>query len=568
MRPIPPKRHHWATLAFLVIVAGNLWLNLLSPALSDRQQNLLAEVLKWRQSDLFRPDGLFGDTAAVGSDRLHLPAWHELLDRAYRLSDQRPTVAFMILGSGILLIYLLCMYSLLYRQTRSISVSATTAILSTAVFSTHSPFLGFGPLFTATPDHLFLAFAPLIVLAFLVWRRTYRVWGAFLLLGVLGNIQLMPAINLAGVLLLTVLGCGHFRALAWRKALMSLAALAIGLSPAIIYYAGLAHRAAWPYVPPAVVQEAVGLAAMGVLYPTMLISALRFLPLTLILLAPAGVILGRAGRYRVREFPAWGWFLIGCVVVGFGCQGLMQTIAWLSGRPPLAVGFFDALGLMMIPLYALFAQAMIHLIRLARTHRFWVRSSLIGFAVIYLLSSQNLLPLRARVRGWVDSSAAASALAHDARLAESLALSRWAGGTSANSLFLANWPEIRVYGRRSILGCPADIPYLLHLRPEALGDYVELLQRQASLVRPPQGSPADAYEVALFAQRMRRTHPAADEVYVIFPATSAPATAGALTLIEPPQGQWGKYYRLYRLGKAAATASAPATGPATAPGGG
>jgi hypothetical protein len=44
----------------------------------------------------------------------------------------------------------------------------------------------------------------------------------------------------------------------------------------------------------------------------------------------------------------------------------------------------------MLPLYVLFAQAMVHLIRLVRTHGAWVRATMGVFAAGYLLMNAGL----------------------------------------------------------------------------------------------------------------------------------------------------------------------------------
>ena len=95
------------------------------------------------------------------------------------------------------------MYALLYRQTRSWSLSAFVAVLSSAVtYTLGRSYWGIGSLASITPPTLVLAVVPLIVLSYLRYERQWRVLLVFAFIGVCGNLHLVTAANLTIVLLI------------------------------------------------------------------------------------------------------------------------------------------------------------------------------------------------------------------------------------------------------------------------------------------------------------------------------------------------------------------------------
>ena len=100
MRPIPSKKHHWAVLVLLAVVAINTALTFVSPRASADQANMLAEVYKQQDPALYGHDEVFGPSGAGAPWRLRLPAWRALLGAAVWLAGPAdPVNALRMLGA-------------------------------------------------------------------------------------------------------------------------------------------------------------------------------------------------------------------------------------------------------------------------------------------------------------------------------------------------------------------------------------------------------------------------------------------------------------------------------------
>jgi len=550
------KKHQWAIVVFLAVAAGNTALSFRDSELSEDQANMLAEVYKRQDPALYASDETFGPSGPGAPWRGRLPAWQVLLGGAVRLFGQGdPLNGFRAIGAAALLVYLLAMYVLLYRRAHSVSVAAIVTLMSTAIFSVRRPYWGIGPLFAVGPATVYLAFVPLVVLMFLRRWQRWPVVGVFFLAGACGNLHLPSAVNLVGAMTVVLVGLGRFRRRCWCLAGLSLLAAAVAAAPAI-YHCARALRAAGVAGSETTfsqARDALELARMNLLYPGVLVELLRWLPVAFLLAAPAVIILTRAGRYRVRDFGPWMWWLAGVAFVALGLHGLMQLIGWLLNAPPPAIEFFQSLHLAMLPLYVLFAQAMVHLMRLAGGLRPWARAGLALLAVVYLGSGYNARPIRHAVRDWAAALGEREPpeAARDARRAELHAIARWAAdqaNTPADALFVCPHSLIRPCARRSLLCCPADVRQLYHLAPQRLADWARCVRTQSRLLKPPEGPLADADRIAAFVDsHWRRRGQPASATYVLIPAQSAPASKGRLREIPPPDGRWGRHWRLFRV---------------------
>lgn len=556
MRPLPPKRHHWALAVLVAVVAGNTALSFRQSNITDDQANMLAEVLKRKNPALYRSDEIFGSSGPAALWRMRLPAWQALLGGAVRLGGAGdPLNALRILGAACMLLYLLGMYLLLLRQTHNAPMAALLAVMSVAIFSLKRPYWGVGPIFAVTPATLYLAFVPLLVLGFVQLRRRWSITGVFFLAGLCGNIHLTSAINLVLVMGIALLLLERFRGRAWALAGLSGAAAALGAAPAIYHYAATFGAAgiSLPEMSIAQLRSILQLTGSNVLYPEPLTQVLRWLPLAVLLAAPAAIILTRAGRYRVRDLGAWLWLLGAAGIVAFVLHGVSQFVGWRLSTLPPVIEFFDAFRLAMLPLYVLFAQAMINLIRLARRNRAWVRAGLAALVVGYLGSSYNARPIRHMVRDAVAALAEKEPLRSDRgdKRERLRSIARWAGRdahTPPDATFLCGEAEIRLYARRSVLFCPADVRYLYHLAPQRLAQWAENLRTQRTLLNPPEGTPADADRIVAFLDTywQQRAGPAAP-TYVLIPSRSAPPATARLQEIALPDGTRGQHWRLFRL---------------------
>ncbi len=554
MRPVPSQRHYWAVLILVATVAANAAISSLEVVLTPSQANLLCESYKAQDSSALPNDTVFGSGSSLW--RLHLPAWQSVLASAVRVAGwfthdpvQIPHLAILLLAGLSLLLYLLSMYWLLYRQTRIWSVSVLVAILSTAIFSPRQPAWGIGPAFAVGPEFLYRALIPLIALLLVRWRHSYLVVAAFFLAGVWGNFEPVSGVTVLLIMLIGFLASRRFRPLALLQGLLGLLAGVIALSPAIFYSIATFYYAGAKLVrmPLADLRETLLAGGVDVLYPGLLADTLRFLALAAIIGTPSLIILFRLGRYRVRDISLWVWLTAGAVVVSLGLQGLMQALAVLTGRVPPCLEFIAGLPIAMLPLWVLFTQAMVSLIRISRTHRLWTRLALAAFAVIFLASSRNVAPLRHRVdmaMGTESSERHSTALAE---AAEMQAIGRWAATTGPGSLFLTTESEPRYIGRRSVWVNPADVLYFFHLQPQALPEFGDMLDRLNDLLRPAKSSHVDSPVLVAQGQQLQRGLFMPGEVYAIVQTSQAPPADEHLQPVADPAGQWGKFWRVYHV---------------------
>jgi len=363
MRPKPAARHHWAVVILIAVAAANTALTFRQTDITADQANMLAEAFKRNDPALYPSDGIFAASGPGAAWRMRLPAWQAVLAGAVKLTGASdPLNALRTLGAVALVVYLLSMYLLLYRQTHSSSMATLVAVLSTAIFSVERPYWGLGPIFAVTPQAMYLAVVPLLVMGLLHFCGRWPVVGVFFLAGLCGNIHLTSAINLTLVMLIVLLAVGRLRPRAWALAGPSAVAAAAGAAPAAYYYWVVLRAAGTPLpqMPIWHLRDALKLAGQNVLYPGVLLETVRWLPVPVLLGAPAAILLSRAGRFRVRNLGGWLWLLAGAWIVAFGLHGLGQLLAWILGTLPPLIELFDALRLAMLPLYVLFAQAAVH----------------------------------------------------------------------------------------------------------------------------------------------------------------------------------------------------------------
>ena len=575
MRPTPTRRHPLAAALFLVIVAGNTVLTFRQPDVPDAQANMLTEVFKSDDPLLYLHDDVFSMGGPGAPWQLHLPVYRRLVGWAvHAVGRDDPVNALRLIGAGCSLIYLVCMYLLLYRQTHSSVVAMVVAVMSMAVFSTRRPYWGIGPIFAVTPAAVALCVVPLLVLFMANSLGRWRAVGVFFLAGVLGNVHLPSAVNLVAVLAIVVVAMGRGRLRAWGMVLAGAAAAAAGASGTLVYYAVTARAAGVTLteMPMSQVDEVLQLAGVYVLYPAVLIHTLRWLPMAALLAMPP-VVLSLAGRYRFRELRFWLWFLAAAMAVAFGAHGLSQLAGKLLGVRPPVLEFFQALGLAMLALYVLLAQALVQLIRMTQTRRAWAHAAVAAAAVIYVGASLNAESLRHMLRDGITHVARTPALSPDRerrqQQAELQAIASWsAGATPDEALFVTDHARIRMRARRAISCCAADVPYLYHLAPARLGEWADRLRRQRALLKPPQGVQADAERIVAFADALwRQRGYAPGPTYVVISAEAAPAPTPRLVHVPSPGQGWGRQWRLLQVlpDVPDAPASPPAALPAAAP---
>ncbi|MFB3890963.1 MAG: hypothetical protein ACE15C_02940 [Phycisphaerae bacterium] len=566
MRPAPKAQSRKAVLIFVAVAAAYGLFALRDTRLSDTQVYMSTAALKYHNQSLYPHDPIFG---ASGLWRFYTPAMHRVLGTVLGPTDYDDmAIPFRILVGFVTLLYLCGMFALLYRQCQSWSIAAFTAVLSSAIIYTLGrSYWGVGSLASITPWTLCQVFAPLIVLAFLHYQDNWpRLLLVFAAIGLLGNIHLVVAANLTIVLAIVYLGQRWFSPRAWAGAIACCLMAVLCAMPYLIYYSQL-RASLGPAGPTSykVVFQAFGpdLGDMPVLYPEILKLVLNWIIVIAgVLLMPAAMVLSRVERYRVRDIKVWVWFMGGAVAVAMGLQGVFQLIGRQTNSAPLTIDFVQAASLMMLPMYVLLAQAITFLFRLVRTHRLLLRLALAAVTAAWMIPSDNLRTARHDVldaatmfMNETDKPSRVREL-HDrkARMAELTAIGRYVcDNTGVGAVFITDNTDFRMLSRRSVVACPDDAKYIYYLAPWKLGEWVNVVKRQRSLMHLPDGE-----AIRRFAIDMRRKpeFEGATEWYVVIQSRKPLDKPGGLK--QKISTEWGRYFQLYEV---------PLTDAATAPGG-
>lgn len=551
-------------LVFLIVAGSYAYMAALDTHLSDTQINIASAAVKRHQPDLFAHDPIFG--AAEGTElwRFHTPAFQSLLEMVLVPTDYAdPTLPFRVLTGIVALAYMCSMYALLYRQCKSWSASAFVAVLSSTVtYTLGRAYWGAGSLASIEPATLYTAIIPLIVLAFLRYSDQWRIVLVFLFVGLCGNLHLVTTMNLTIMLLIVYLGRKRFAPSAWPMAVMCGLFALIGALPYALYYFALTWQMTPPdtHVSTQAVYMAFAIGKLAVLYPQMLPEALNWGLAVVVLAIPAGATLLKVERYRVRDLGVWVWFVGAGAGVAFGLHGASQLYgAWRGAAPPV-IDFVGASRLIMLPLYVLFAHGLTTLFRLVGTHRAPVRWACAALLVAWMVPSDNLrIARRAGRRAIYDVAAAVmSDVQEPKRLAtlrrrrrgqeELAAIARWAReNTGIDAVFITDRIAFRMLARRGIVASRWDVKYVYYMAPWRLDEWTARMKRQNRLLRPSSGSGGGEDELANFVAELSAS-PAfrgAQEWYAII-RTNGEATE-ATTTRPVESGQWGEYYKVYRL---------------------
>jgi len=542
------------------------YLCLFDHELSGSQVNIAAAAVKRHDPGAFAHDPIYGDNKLW---LFHTPAYQSMLELVLVPTDYQDLLLPYRVGVGVQTLLLLCgMYALLFWQTRSWSVSVFTAVLSARLIEALGGAVwGAGPLASVTPAGLCLAAWPLVVLAFARYSRPepnrsplaqWRVILVFIVVGLLGNIHLVTAMNMTLVLLIA-----HVvrHRLSWRclpVALVAAAAAFVAALPYVWYYFGLrARMTAGHAAPPAgTLFEALRVGELTVLYPELLKSLLdwRVLAGVLVLGIPAIAVLVKIERYITQNVRLWLGLILGSAAVSLVLHGASQLIGNSLGTAPPVIDFVQASVLLMLPLYVLLGQAVTNLFRLLRTHRALLRWALAALLAAWMIPSDNL-----RVVRWRLSELSTSFLSEEDkpnyvlrhreqedRHRELQAIADFAGARPG-SMYVTDRGEFRILARRPILAAPNDARYLYYLAPWRLGEWLDRYRRQEELLGPPAGT-TDGDAVAGFVTALIAKDPSlagVSEWYVLLRAQAAPVRPGPLQPVE--SGEWGRHYKLYRV---------------------
>lgn len=558
MRPVPRGQFLIVGTIFMAVAAIYSLLAASDFRLNDSQVYMAAASLKYHDGGLFPCDGLFG---ASGLWRFHTPVVQRFMDVFLTPSGYQDFYLPLRCLVGIAtLIYLAGMFALLYRQTSSWQAATFTSVLSSAVlFTVGRSYWGVGSLASMTPWTLAMIFAPPLALWYLhragQWRRLLVV---FFVIGLLGNVHLVVAMNLALVLALVYLGQNRFARIAWPRAAVFGALAMAGALPSLLYYQVL--RLSGPSgrgeVGAATVYEAFRMGDLGVLYPDLFKSVFVWLlSSAVVVILPGLILLSRSHRFHVRDSQAWAWFAGAALFVGFVLHGLSQLLGILFNTFPPTIDLVQAATLVMLPLYVVFAHALAAVFRMFRPHRVLLGVACGAILLVRIVPSDNFRPARYALLDALtlsisepDKPSAVQRHRENTRRFDELReigqFAQWR--TQEAAVFVTDQSEFRMLGRRSVVACPDDVKYCYYLAPGRLKEWLRLARRQHALLRPRSG-PSDPAAMAAFIREIRAwpEFRRATQWYVIYGADEAP---DANPVLEPVASEtWGRFYRLYRF---------------------
>lgn len=558
MRPVPESRHVWAALILAAVAAVSVILAVADSQLSSSQMDIMSAALKRHQAELFQHDPVYGQSELW---RFHTPIFQVMMELVLVPTRYRDlTLPFKAMVGLTVIVYLAGMYALLYRQTRSWSISAFTAVLSLMVVQAlGNNFWGIGSLESITPANLVLAMTPLIVLAMLTYEERWQLLLVFGAVGLTGNLHLVTAMNLTIVLLIVYLGRHRFSAASWRMAAGCALFALIGAFPYAFYFitlrleltpagAGTSREA---------IQQAMNLAGLEVVYPALLRPMLGWLPVLAALMIPALAVLTRMERFRTRNLNVWVWFMIAAGTLSLVMPGASQLVGAAAGKGPPVIDFIQASSLVMLPLYVLLGQTLVNLFRILRgSHQILLRIGCGVLLAIWAVPSDNFRVVRHAVYDLTTSFMPEADKprriqeihARAEQKAELNRLAEWArSNTDAGAVFIVDDQDFRRLSRRSIFSSREDVKYFYYLQPWNLDKWGRSVADQKRLLHPPAGTRIDAMALAMFAADMaaRDEYIGAGEWYVVLDAEAAPENAGQVREIVGKD--WGKRYRLFKV---------------------
>jgi len=368
-------------------------------------------------------------------------------------------------------IYLCGAYWLFFALAQHKLASVLTAILSLPAWPTLIDAWGLDVPKNMLPRSVFLAFVPWLTLGLI--RASQRLLPAvaiFLAIGLLANLHPVSGFGFVQILLLTILLQNKFRLRAFsRCALLGIAAALPVIGFAITYVSGtrVAKADAVPY--PILLdmfqyrvavffpfaRERVSDTLIGVAVP----SALAFLGWRL---------RRRNGALDSRD--AWfKWFLVSTVVVSFAGTAVIQVASRVTESKPLIFDQMRALRFVYLPLFALAAYFLAHILKAAQEGtRAWQQRSIIvvitGFVVAASFPNGTHFH-----RLWNEHVHAKASFGRDSSVKS---LGEWIRHhTPVNALIDYDSPLLRLIAQRSLVFCKKDGGILLYSGSERLREW-------------------------------------------------------------------------------------------------
>ncbi|HHH75853.1 MAG TPA: hypothetical protein ENL03_02365, partial [Phycisphaerae bacterium] len=243
MKPKPRPRHLLAVIILAGVASSYGYLAVMDDRLSTSQVHVATAALKNEDKGLFENDSVYGQRELW---RLTSPAFLAVLQLTLVPTGfADPILPFRALVGALAMLQLGAMYSLLYRQTSSWSISVLVAIMSSAVLHTLGQwYWGVGSLGSITPAAMCCAMVPAVLLAYLKQENSWRLILVFAFIGLMGNIHLIAAINLGLVLAIVFLIRKRMAISAWPMALACIMACGLCAMPYAIYTIALLNNIA------------------------------------------------------------------------------------------------------------------------------------------------------------------------------------------------------------------------------------------------------------------------------------------------------------------------------------
>ncbi|MBN1942006.1 MAG: hypothetical protein JW849_01815 [Phycisphaerae bacterium] len=573
MRPVPSTKHVLSVTIFLAFAAGSGYLAWKDHRLGEEQIGFATASLKRHQPNLLNYDTVYGEVHAQGRlPQLHTPVFLSLMELSLIPTNYEDlALPFRVGVAPFVFLYLCGMYALLWRQSRSSTISCYVAVLSATVIQTFGNwFWGIGTLASITPQGVLIAFSPLLLLSYLQNAHRSQVVVTFGAIGLCANLHLISAMNLALILLAVHLGRNRFSLQAVIRGVGCAVFFAAGACPYVLYFILLRRSVAAAAGDPAVSSQAVlhalRISELAVLYPELLRSLLNWGLYVAALAVPAGVLLWRLERFRARNLDLWLWMAGMALFVALGLHGLNQALGRVGDSAPPMIDFIQASAWVMLPLYVIFAQALTHLFRIVRRNRRYLRYAFGLFLLIWMLPSENLRLVRHEIYDlatrFLDEADRPMRVQEideqDAERNELAAIADWAGSrTDVDAIFVTDQDEFRMLARRGVLVCRDDVRMFYYLAPWSLGEWTDLLLKQYQWLRPPYAP--RKLQAAVSALADTDAYRGVPEWYVLLQAD--PTTSPVAPLQAVPSGRWGTHWRVFRIPLPAKINQTPETSP-------
>lgn len=443
----------------LLVVAILAWLDGPAPDLRGDQQAINLMVVKALHPDWFAGDPLYSRDPS----RFYTPAFLGLQTALARRLDGDPTRALQVLLWPVGVLFLVGHYALFRAITGSPAAGALGALAAlTTRNALGGEYWGFSGLGSVQPRAIVLGAAPLLVLAFLRWRRTPWLPAFFLLTGAAANFHPIGGFHLCQIAIVTHLVLERARPRAWLDATGGGALFVLGASPFVVTYLTGRENIADPALFP-LLRAAVQYRFDYLLLPQRLDALLSVAFHSLL---PAAALAWLAWRRDwPRDLTTLAVFGTTALVLGFAGTAVIQGLAVGLDRPYLDIQQLRATKYLYVLLLSGFAVALARLLQRRTVAGGVAASALLLLALVppaMLIHSvsvdrrdavKRLLGMTAAVRGPTPADAAEQ----DAAARE---IERWLDAHAArNDLIFIDHAALRIATRRPITGTFKDGAY-------------------------------------------------------------------------------------------------------------